>query len=593
MKRILRRTALGTAAVLTVALTGLVGFAPAQAETPPTTANFTAVFNENANGGIIAIGNSLLRCPLTVGTACTNALAGAAQDNNNFRMEDIDADGTAYNTINSSSSNLNLPDGATVLFAGLYWGARLDVGTTSGTMPVRAGDPAKANQIKFRLPNATSYESLTGEVIALNTGQKSAYQAYLDVTDLVRQGGNGAYWGADVETGTGLDRYAGWALVVAYSAPGLPLRNLTVYQGFKTVGSGAPADIEISDFLAPASGPVDVQLAMVAYEGDLAQTGDYARLNSAAGGTSLSTQLATPMSPGSNFFDSVNSLAGASVTTRDPAYKNMLGFDIKNLDASGTIPNGARTAQFSFRSAGDVYYPGVLALAINIYAPDFTSSTKTVVNVTSPKQPTNPGDTLQYTVMFANTGQDGATNAVGCDTLPAEVTYVPDSLWLLGTPDAAVDTPVKLPDNGDSFAKYDDATKTLCINLGRGAQAYKDGGGGALNILDATVYQFQVTVNEDAGGKTVSNTAHLSYKTQTEGLDAVYDPPPAVTEVGLKADVKIAKTMDPSPAIAGQAGVTTMTVTNLGPSQATGVQVSDPLPADSTATAVSYTIENP
>ncbi|MDR0626477.1 MAG: DUF11 domain-containing protein, partial [Bifidobacteriaceae bacterium] len=593
MKSILRRVAISTTAVLVVALVGLMGFIPASADPPPTTRPFAKVFGQNANGAIVAIGNSLLSCPSTVGV-CPNARAGAVYDNNDFRMVDIDQDTDAA-TYNSSSSELNLPTGATVLFAGLYWGARLDKGTTSGSATTRAGNAAKAGTIKFKLPNESAYLDLTGEVIAQNSGQKNAYQSYLEVTDLVTKGGNGYYWGANVESGTGLDRYAGWSLVVAYSAPGLPLRNLTVYQGFQTVGLNYPSNITLTDFLAPKTGPVDVQLSMVAYEGDLAQTGDFTRLTSTGpGGTPVKdTQLATPMSPGSNFFDSVNSLAGASVATRDPNYKNMLGFDIKNLDASGTIPNSATSAQFSFRSAGDVYYPGVLALAINLYAPDFTSSTKNVVNVSSPRQPANPGDTLQYTVMFANTGQDHAINAVGCDTMPPGVEYLPGSLWLLGTPDDKVDTPVNLKDDGTSFAKYDAATRELCINLGTDAEAYNSGGGGRLNVLDATVFQFRAIVNEDAGGTTVRNTAHLAYTTDTEKLDAVYDPPAALIDVGLKADVKITKEMDPKPAIAGQTGVTTLTVTNDGPSRATGVKVTDPLPTDYTATGVTWRLENP
>src|SRR5690606_8256211 len=107
-------------------------------------------------------------------------------------------------------------------------------------------------------------------------------------------------------------------------------------------------------------GTVDTQLTMVAYEGDLAQTGDYTRLNS--------TQLATDLSPGSNFFDSANGLNGQSVTTRDPAHRNMLGFDVKNLGASEAIGNGDTSARFTFSSRGDVYYPGVLSTAINLYA---------------------------------------------------------------------------------------------------------------------------------------------------------------------------------------------------------------------------------
>ncbi|MDR2347120.1 MAG: DUF11 domain-containing protein, partial [Bifidobacteriaceae bacterium] len=586
---------MATAAVLVVGLTTVVDFPAAKADTPPTTRVFEQVFSANANGAVLTIGNSLLTCPKTAGSAAATICPVAQDatkpyDNNDFRMVKWDAQNEKYNDNSSvygssSMSELNLPDGAHVLFARLYWGARLDKGT-SGSY---AGDPAKANVMKFKLPGESVYTEIEGKLMAQNGGQKNAYQAYYDLTAKLQEAEgkgtlNGEYWGADVEHGNGLDRYAGWALTVAYSAPSLPLRNLTVYDGFQTVGSGVPADIKVSGFLTPAVGDVDAQLSMVAYEGDLAQTGDYTSL----GGT----QLATPVSPGSNFFDSVNSLAGASVTTRNPTYKNMLGFDIKNLGAPGIIPNGASEVTFSFRSAGDVYYPGVLGLAINLYAPDFTSSTKTAVNLGGPGSQANPGDTLQYTLMYGNTGQDHAKNVTACDKLPDGVKYVPGSLWLLGTADSTVYAPIKLTEDGSGVALYDEPSNTLCLNLGKGAQPYgaslepATNGGGRIDVLEATTYQFEVVVKDEAGGTTIHNVGPLNYTTYTTGLNLTYEPPAAVTPVGLKADVKIAKDMAPAPAIAGQGGVTTLTVTNNGPNLATAVVVTDPLPDAYEATSV-------
>ncbi|MDR1634951.1 MAG: DUF11 domain-containing protein [Bifidobacteriaceae bacterium] len=534
------------------------------------TAPFKQVFSANANGAVLSIGNNLLTCTPTVNN-CTRALEGGPYDNNYFWMHPLDADGNSGDnatTFNSSMSTLALPDGAKVLWAGLYWGARLDAGaSSSGT----AGDASKANQVAFRAPGTSSYQTLTGALIAQNPGQQNAYQSFKDVTDLVDAAGNGDYWVGNVQAGTGIDRYAGWALTIAYSAPGLPLRNLTVFDGFNTVGSGYPQNVEVSDFTTPLVGPVDVQLSMVVYEGDLAQTGDYALLNT--------TQLATAMSPGTNFFDSVNSLAGQSVTTRTPADRNMLGFDIKNLGASGIIPNGATTAQFSFSSAGDVYYPGVLALAINLYAPDFTTSTKTAVNLTS-ADVAKPGDIIQYTLTYNNTGQDPSVNSVACDPLPAGLDYVPGSMVLLTTPDLTVTPlPKPLPDDGSSFGRYDG--QRVCVNLGRGATA---AAGGTINVGDTTSFQFQGKIAATAGGTTLRNVAHLDYRTGTTRVTAEYDTPPVLTPVTVMADVKIAKTMAPAQAIAGQAGLTTLQVTNSGPNLAQGVVVTDPLPADYTVT---------
>jgi uncharacterized repeat protein (TIGR01451 family) len=567
---------------MVAALAAVVDFGDAHAADE---ADFKNRFEANANGAILSIGNSLLTCSSSA-NFCTQARNGSAYDNNNFAMVQLDADSDS-STFNSSSSELILPDGAEVLFAGLYWGARLTAGS-AGT----SGSLADADKIAFKVPGAASYETLKGTIIARNTQSYNAYQTFVDVTDRVKAAGDGDYWGANVQAGTGWDRYAGWAMTVAYTAPGLPLRNLTVFDGFDTVGPGHSQSITVSGFTTPVSGPVDAQISMVAYEGDLAQTGDYTKLQN--------TQLATPVSPGSNFFDSINSRAGASVTTRNPAYKNMLGFDIKNLGAPGVLDNDDSSATFSFSSAGDVYYPGVLALAIDLYAPDFSTSSKTGVNLTHPNRPANPGDTLRYTLVFGNTGHDGAKDVWSCDPLPDGVEYIHGSLELLGSPDPAVTTPVFVSDDGTdptSVGMYVPADHALCMNLGVDAGGFDpddNTGGGSLDVLEATFYQFDVTVKDTAGGTTLRNMAPLNYTTETLKVDAVYTTPPVDIAVSLMADVRIVKTLDPpAEAIAGQAGETTLTVTNDGPNLATGVQVTDPLPLDYLASSVAWSSSNP
>ncbi|MDR1293357.1 MAG: DUF11 domain-containing protein, partial [Bifidobacteriaceae bacterium] len=563
----MRPIALVMAGALIVSLVAANTHTVAQADA---TAPFRVRYSTNANGAILSIGNNVMTCQTALSWACAPTQIGdESYDNNNFDMTNLDADSDAA-TNNSSSSTLALPGGATILFAGLYWGARLDAGTNGS-----AGAAASASQMSFKVPGETAYRTISGTMIARNTGQNDAYQAFSDVTALVRAAGNGDYWGANVRTGTGRDRYAGWAMTLAYTAPGYPLRNLTVFDGFNTVAKGNPQTIEVSGFTAPRAGPVDAQLSMVAYEGDLNQTGDKAVLNT--------TGLATDISTGSNFFDSTNSLAGASVTTRTPAHRNMFGLDIKNLGASGAIPNGATSASFSFSSDGDVYYPGVLALAINLYAPDFTSSTKTALNL-STSGSNKPGDTVEYRLTYTNTGQDPATGARSCDPLPPGVTYVPDSLVLVSTPDGTP-VPAPVPDEGSGVGSYDATARQICVNLGRGATRTS---GGTLNVGDQASYQFRVTIDDDAGGTVVQNMAHLSYSALTAGIPAVFDTPPAAMSVALKADVGIAKAMTPSEIIAGQGVTATLTVTNAGPNSATGVVVTDPLPADFGATAITW-----
>ncbi|MCL2463680.1 MAG: hypothetical protein FWF28_01230, partial [Micrococcales bacterium] len=567
---------------------------PAGSASAAATVAFTPKFQANANGAMITIGNNLLTCPAgsisttVANVPCADARNGAAVNNNSYTMSNLDADSDPT-TDNSSSSTLALPAGSTVLWAGLYWGARLQAGTGG-----KSASASTIDRMSFKAPGDASYRTIAASTAARdqfgpNSSSYNAYQRFADVTSIVRAAGNGSYWGANVTAATGQDRYAGWAMTVVYTAPGLPLRNLTVFDGFDTVSQGTSQTVTVSGFLSPKSGAVDAQLTMLAYEGDLSQTGDYVKLNN--------TQLATAISPGSNFFNSANDLNGTSVTTRTPDDRNMLGFDIKNLGVSGAIDNNATSATFTFASTGDMYYPGLVGLAINLYAPDFTASSKTVVDLNG-NNPARPGDTLQYTLNYTNTGQDPATGVVSTDVLPANTTYVPGSLVL-----NPLTAPQRLTDaSGDDAGEYLAATRTVQVRLGSGASATAggtlgcSGAGCATSPPSMAWYSFQVTLDGAAGGTTVTNIANLRYVTATTGTAATYPTAPATTPVVRQADVSIAKTMAPSPVPAGwtagdpiPVGTTvaaTLLVTNNGPSTATDVTVNDPIPADWTGVAL-------
>ncbi|GAA1946624.1 hypothetical protein [Microbacterium deminutum] len=493
---------------------------------------FTSRFSTDDNGTISIFGNNLLSCP-TTDSRCAGARAGTTSVNNNsFAMQNLDAD-TVASTFNSSSVGVTAPPNSEVLWAGLYWGARLSR-ATGGTAGV--GD---RKVMQLRAPGA-GYVPVRSQVGFGPTAGDQAYQEFADVTALVRDAGAGTYWGANVVAGTGEDRYAGWSLVVVYRAPGLPLRNLTVFDGFADVGRDEPQTVNLSGFRTPVSGPVETQLGMVAYEGDFSTSGDNARLN----GTLLST---TPLSSGSNFFNGTNDDNGTSVQNRAPAHLNMLGFDVKNLAASG-IPNGATSATISLESTGDRYFPGVVTTAIRLFAPDFTTSSKTVSNLAG-RSPALPGDVLEYTLTYPNTGQDPATGSSLVDTLP------PGTTFASATPSSGTCT---------------GAARTLTCSIGTI-------GVGA--TWQATV---RATVEPEAAGTTLSNAATLAYRAATLGRDFVYTVAPAVIDVDAVADLSLTKTMSPDPGLAGGRVTAVLTVGNAGPSPAANTVVTDQLPEGST-----------
>lgn len=302
--------------------------------------SFTTRFNADVPGNITMAANTLMVCPPS--TACTTARSAppiasgsSSNNNNNFNMTYVNAaSGTVPGegaSFDSSSATLSLPSTATVLFAGLYWGADTSASTTAGLLGSPAPNAALRNQVGFKMPGASGYTLITASQVDNSpVPAQTRYNGFANVTAQVQTAGAGAYSVADVQAGTGGDRYAGWALVVAYQDPGQPPRDLTIDDGFVTVSSGSPPiTIPVSGFRTPPSGPVNTTLGFVGYEGDGGLTGDTASLN----GTTLSDGA----NPPNNFWCSAISNLGANVTSRSPSDVNNFAFDAKLVSGTGSL----------------------------------------------------------------------------------------------------------------------------------------------------------------------------------------------------------------------------------------------------------------
>ena len=477
----------------------------------------------------------------------------------------VDADGDPA-TFDSSSADLTLPSGASVLFAGLYYGGRLAAGQGGSPAP----NPAARNTVLFKAPGDAGYRSLTASQVDDSSTQ---YQGFVNVTSIVAAAGAGSYWTANVQLGTGLSDSSsgGWALVVAYGDPAAPSRNLSVFDGLQGVGSSATVTIPLSGFQTPLTGPVTSTVGLVAYEGDLGTTGDSAAIQ---GGSGAFTALSNAVNPGppatsasnSNVFNSTISNAGVLVTSRTPSFRNNLGYDADLFRTTNVLGNGQTSTQVRLSTSGDAYQPGVVTLATDLYAPRITA-TKTVDSATA-----NLGDTLTYTVNVQNTGQDGATGTTFSDQLPDGTAFVPGSITVNGAPvsDAA----------GDDLGEF--AGGSVAVRLGTGATA---GAGGTLAPGASATVSFQVTVATAglAPGATIENTADLAFSAATTGVASTVTTAPATTSVNVP-DLAIGKTH--SPALSpGQPSTYTITVGNVGAGPTAGtVTVTDTIEAGLTLT---------
>lgn len=301
------------------------------------------------HGDFVQTGNSLMSCDTaSFGCAAAQARGGTSLSNNSWAMKNIDVDSDA-STFNSSSAELSIPPGSSVLWAGLYWGAD----TTAGGLGIAAPEASKADLVTLTSPVAS--HSLTAGVMFRDASRTSRYQGFADVTSIVTAEGSGTYTIGNVQTGTGLDRYAGWALVVAYRNDSLPLRSLYAFDGLRVVSSGAPIDVRISGFTY-ATGK-RASLGVLAYEGDAGVTGDGFTVNGVA--------VSDGANPVDDLFNSTSSLFGSSRLDRAPADTNTFGFDADMFDISSALANGVDHADLQYRSTGDRYLVGSVTVAVD------------------------------------------------------------------------------------------------------------------------------------------------------------------------------------------------------------------------------------
>ncbi|RIH88748.1 hypothetical protein Mlute_00536 [Meiothermus luteus] len=524
--------------------------------------SFTNVFNSNTTGNIVVIGNTLMTCDNSTVTPSNppNCNTSDTSLSNNLSMVFVDFDGDG-STPNSSRATLSLPTGAQVLFAGLYWGARADPSSTT------------RNQIRFR-PPGSSYQTLTADWLETITTQGAAtsrpYAAFRDVTSLVQAAGSGDYWVANITALTGNDDlgfYAGWSLVVVYQHPTEPLRRLTVAQGLAVVSNGNNVTQTVSGLLTPAVGAVEARIGAVAWEGDAGITGDQLQIRPT--GATTWASLSDGQNPANNFFNSSVSALGSRFTNKNPDYVNQFALDADVVQYNN-LPNSTTSIDLQFTSTQDVYFPQVLTFAVNIYAPNLTTTfTKTVNDLNGGN--VLVGDVLEYTISFTNTGGDGATNVVVRDPIPAGTQYVPGSLQVLSNA-AAAPTGTFTDASGDDIAEYATACSELsgsppCVRFRLGTGANATQGGLILPSQGASV-RFRVQVLPSAAGTTLTNTAQVSYNGQTLGT-AFNQSASATASASVPTPPSLSKAFSPGSIPVGGTSTLTLTLTNPNASPAT------------------------
>ena len=420
------------------------------------------------HGDMTWIGNTLAqecagtaRAPVVGTIPNCGANTGDSAPDVFWRSDDPGAGQARARTQNSaaearSTAVLNLPAGATVTYARLYWGAQLATDTPDATVTVnRTGTGTFTSDI-------TADASFS--VLKAGTANVFWYESTADVTALVKANGPGAYRLTGVDSVNLVnfnsnDPFAGWSLVVFYELATEPLRNLALFDGLDFVANGTPASISISGFQVPNAG-FDAKLGVWAFEGDVVYTGDSLIFNGAP--------LADGVNPDDNFFNGSRSWMGSSVSVpgdlpqMDGMAASMSGVDLDIVDITPYVKAGDTSATVQATSSGDTYMIGAFATSIATYQPEFGTSVKSFVDLNGGS--VLQGDVLEYTIVATNTGNDTSVRTVLTDSLPSGVTYVPGSIRI----SAGANTGAKTDAAGDDQAEYDAGTRRVVVRkIGR------------------------------------------------------------------------------------------------------------------------------
>ncbi|MEO8569380.1 MAG: T9SS type A sorting domain-containing protein [Ginsengibacter sp.] len=489
--------------------------------------SYNLVYSDNLQGGTAMFGNTLMQIINSGSVNLTkmngnSANGNSTYGNDNENMQYVDIDGTTGNgsvTRNSSSSDLVLPAGTNVIkLARLYWGGRLK--NSDFDLSVDSN-----KTIKIRKGTTSAYSNVTSlgiDKVTPSTGY-TQYQAYADITALVKNNGAGTYevGNAPLSTGSisGGGNHGGWCIVVVYENSALNYNSVRIYDGFEQVYNGSSAfttTVNLTGLNVP-SGTLaagDAKMGVLAWEGDANLNKDYLKIN-----THL---FSNATNASDNPWNGTITDNGVHVASKNPNYTNQMGIDIDQFDVGtgyGILPN-ANSVKLEFGTEADQYFPGLFTFSIKMKDPSVTLD-KTVTDANN-NHLGEKNEVLTYSLKGSNTGVGNANYIIISDTLPNTVTYVPNSLKVMSCPGMPAGSITDV--SGDDGGEYivNGSIKTVRFRIGTGCSASS---GGTLAENESYDLQFQVTVNDPGVNKpipSILNIARISAKSDAD-VDFVDD----------------------------------------------------------------------
>jgi uncharacterized repeat protein (TIGR01451 family) len=437
----LRRKLSSVIAICTITAVALaLNVSPAH---PVVLQDMSIAYQGTVNGNFASTGNSVLTCSTTSGTyssLCADARQrkGSKLNNDDFVMTNLKttfSDFSTTNIFNASQGVLTVPIDSAIVHATLFWSGTLRL--NSGD--IAATDPAKKNEVLFAIGNESCATGTTCKTTAAtndvyqvnaqtNLGQ---YRASADVTS--RFANTSQEWTtagphqtmlisvANIQTTLGLDKAAGWGLLVAYKDPDSSPRAITIYKGFAQESMMQDDEFIFNNFRTAAKGNVLSDFGIVAFDGDASSKTDSIALVD----TKASVVIADQVNPDNNIANSTISNSGTHnpyLNNSSPSRaRNTFGVDVDQISMINGLSRNVTSAKVWPSASADVYFISGLALSVEITSPDITL-TKVVSSLTGSSPNTvEAGDVIEYKITATNNGQADATNVQVFDELPADL----------------------------------------------------------------------------------------------------------------------------------------------------------------------------
>jgi uncharacterized repeat protein (TIGR01451 family) len=219
-----------------------------------------------------------------------------------------------------------------------------------------------------------------------------------------------------------------------------------------------------------------------------------------------------------------NYLTGFNTTSNQRAFGTAIPGDNTNTSCTGSFGDAKGLDIWTYISSQEVITAFNIALS-----PVTADKTVALVGDNDKSSSITPGDTLEYTIVVANTGTNvTAPNVVLRDTIPTNTTYVNNSLQISAGDNSGVKTDGLNDDQGEINGSQ------VVFRLGSGANETT---GGTMAPGESTTLKFQVKINDPlpAGVITVSNQAIISSNNfadvQTNDPSTTTPEDPTVTKI--------------------------------------------------------------